>query len=510
MYAIRLILGFVVLLSASLGAYADHKPALPAPQYPDINSLESDNQDALKRGEYLVKMGDCYACHTKRGSNKAFSGGDAITTPFGNLYAPNITPSKEHGLGAWSFDDFTNAMKHGVSKDGSHLYPAFPYEYYQHLTQKDLFDMWTYLSALPAVDEPSTPADLMFPFNIRMLQVFWKLMFFYPYEHELPKIPGMTDEQIRGRYLVEGLTHCQMCHTPRNALGGMKRSLMFEGAANTEFVAPKIIGSYLKDHDVTVDDMVRLFKHNDRVFGPGKIQQLPMLEVNEYSLQTLSSDESLGLDADADLKAIAAYILSTKPIHEVEMKTADDGVGAKLYQEGCAACHDMGSAGAPKLGDQAAWAKRKAKGLDMLISNAWGGYNSMPAGGFLKDKSKENVAAAVKYMLAKLEDDNVKSSGMVAAPAPKKLSEADEKALYKENCADCHGDNGLGRPAGSDGQTLSAWQKRFNSKSVLDLYLSVQKLDGICQFAPEDHSTQDIKGAFSQFKRLITGSGSDL
>src|ERR1700731_827808 len=82
--------------------------------------------DLIKRGEYLAHAGDCIACHMVRGG-KPYAGGYALPTPFGTLYSPNLTPDKETGIGTWTSDDFYRAMHTGHAKDGSFLYPAFPY-----------------------------------------------------------------------------------------------------------------------------------------------------------------------------------------------------------------------------------------------------------------------------------------------------------------------------------------------------------------------------------------------
>ena len=513
MIAKRFLLVAAAFYSATAGASAPVEPTLPPPEYPDIADMKTDKRESLKKGEYLIKLGDCYACHSKRDRSKpAFAGGDAIKTPFGDLYAPNITPSVKYGLGNWSLADFKKAMKHGRSKDGRHLYPAFPYMYYQHLKDEDLYDMWTYLQALPPHEEASDAAQLMFPFNIRTLQVFWKLMFFYPYEHELIKEPGKSDQWVRGQYLAEGLAHCQMCHTPINFLGGPKRSLPYNGSQIDGYAVPKIIGDYLKDHDVTEDDLYRVFKYSEHAIGAGKLHALPMLEVNEYSLQAIESDPKLGLDADEDLKAIAHYILSTQSLRDETKVEVEDTLGAQLYNTGCAACHNAGLAGSPKLGDLSQWSERVKQGRDTLVTHAYNGIGAMPAKGALgADASREEIGLAVDYMLSKLEEDDGVSSGPVPARPPKKASREDKKKWYQDNCMTCHGQAGVDQPLTKKG--VDQWADYFNNHaSLTSLYQSVwDRNDDRCQFNRDDNMTaRTINGALSYHIYLVTGNEPDL
>ncbi len=153
-------------------------------------------------------------------------GGQAFATPFGTFYAPNITPSNE-GIAGWSTLDLANALLRGVSPEGTHYYPAFPYSSYTRIAPQDVADLKAYLDTLPPVARVNTPHELSFPFNIRRSNGAWKLMF-------LNDDPVIESENPRGQYLVEGLGHCAECHTPRNALGGLDRSRWLAGAPNPE------------------------------------------------------------------------------------------------------------------------------------------------------------------------------------------------------------------------------------------------------------------------------------
>ena len=131
-----------------------------------------------------------------------------------------------NGIGAWSLNDFANAVQKGVSPDGKHYYPAFPYGTYARMNAQDIVDLWAYMQTLPADSKPSQPHDVGFPFNIRRGLGLWKLLFV---SDDWIEEPSASEN---GRYLVEALGHCAECHTPRNGLGGLKRDLGLTGAPN--------------------------------------------------------------------------------------------------------------------------------------------------------------------------------------------------------------------------------------------------------------------------------------
>ncbi|WDR00568.1 cytochrome c [Devosia sp. J2-20] len=147
------------------------------------------------------------------------SGGAALESKFGNFYAPNITPDAEYGIGRWTFQQFARAVRQGVSPDGESYYPAFPFEFYASLTDRDLADIWEALQEVPAVAAPSTPNAVKFPFDIRLGLKPWRSLFerVYTYKED----PSRSEAWNQGRYLVLGPTHCAACHSPRNLAGGL-------------------------------------------------------------------------------------------------------------------------------------------------------------------------------------------------------------------------------------------------------------------------------------------------
>jgi len=220
-----------VVAAAALAAAAFW--LLTAPQPLDAAVLPDKPGDAAK-GERLFWAGGCASCHAAPGASGddllKLSGGVAIASPFGTFHAPNISPDKTHGIGDWSALDFVNAMKRGMAPDGSHLYPAFPYTSYQRMTVPDLLDLKAYLDTLPSETTANQPHELPFPFSIRRAIGLWKLL--YLDGKTFTPDPAKSAAVNHGAYLVEGAGHCNECHTPRTALGGLEMDRALGGAPN--------------------------------------------------------------------------------------------------------------------------------------------------------------------------------------------------------------------------------------------------------------------------------------
>lgn len=183
---------------------------------------------AVTRGAYLAAAGDCQGCHTDlKGKGPPLAGGRALATQFGAFYAPNITFDKQAGIGAWSEEDFHRAMRDGVGAHGEFLYPVFPYNAFSGMTDQDISDLYAYLRAAPTSAQPSKVNSVKFPFNMRPLLGFWRVLYFH--KGPLQPVAGQSAEWNRGRYLAEAVAHCGECHTPRNALGGLDNSRAYAG-----------------------------------------------------------------------------------------------------------------------------------------------------------------------------------------------------------------------------------------------------------------------------------------
>lgn len=195
----------------------------------DLAALSPD----VANGELVFVASGCASCHAApeaEGDAKlVLAGGHRLESEFGAFVVPNISPDPDHGIGGWTLAEFASATRAGVSPDGRHYYPAFPYTAYAQMSDQDIVDLWAYMQALPADATPSTPHEIGFPFNIRRSVGVWKALY---KSDEWVMEDAPSPELERGRYLVEVLAHCGECHTPRNALGALDRTAWLAGAPN--------------------------------------------------------------------------------------------------------------------------------------------------------------------------------------------------------------------------------------------------------------------------------------
>lgn len=211
-------------VAAAVGWY------VTAPVLRDTTDLQKLTGDATK-GEVIFWASGCASCHMAPGAKGAeqlvLAGGLALPTQFGTFYAPNISSDPEQGIGGWSIATFAHALQDGVTGQGAHEYPAMPYVAYAKMAPQDLVDLKAFIDTLPASATPNKAHELSFPFNIRRSLGVWKL---FAANTDFVLTGDMSPEVTRGRYIAEALAHCGECHTPRNALGGLKRSAWLGGA----------------------------------------------------------------------------------------------------------------------------------------------------------------------------------------------------------------------------------------------------------------------------------------
>ncbi|MBM3525095.1 MAG: c-type cytochrome, partial [Alphaproteobacteria bacterium] len=181
----------------------------------------------VETGKQLAAIGYCAVCHTRQGG-AALAGGLPLPTPFGVIHSTNITPDPETGIGRWSEAAFVRAMHHGIGQDGRHLYPTFPYDHFTRVTGEDLQAIYAYLMTQKPARASAPENTLRFPLNFRPLLAGWKLLYFEPGRFQ--SNPSRDAAWNRGAYLAEGLGHCGSCHTPRDALGGLRKDRKFAGA----------------------------------------------------------------------------------------------------------------------------------------------------------------------------------------------------------------------------------------------------------------------------------------
>lgn len=316
--------------------------------------------DQISRGAYLVRAGNCMGCHTLPGA-AAFSGGRAVPTPFGNVFAPNLTPDPATGIGAWSPADFWRALHNGRSRDGRLLYPAFPYPNYTQVTRDDSDAIHAYLRSLPAVVQPNRPHTLRFPFDQQAALAVWRALYFRPARHAPDA--GRSAEWNRGAYLVEGLGHCNACHSSRNALGASTNPLDLAGGLIPvqNWYAPSLAAA--EEAGVAAWDTQEIVALLQTGVSPHAQVTGPMSEVVQGSTQYLS---------EPDLRAMAAYLKALPPTGRAvpaatpSASTAAAGPGAKLYDRHCAACH--GDAGEGVRGAYPALAGNRAVALPVVAN----------------------------------------------------------------------------------------------------------------------------------------------
>jgi mono/diheme cytochrome c family protein len=223
----RLLLGLIGLGVAGVAAYC----WLTAPS--QAVAIAAHTPD-LANGQEMFNAGGCSSCHAvpNQPDRLRLGGGLPITSPFGTFYAPNISPDPVDGIGRWSEADFVHAVTRGVSPDGQHYFPAFPYTSYAHAKVEDVQDLFGYLKTLAPVPGRAPDHDVPFPFNIRRNVGIWKLLFFD--DKPFAPDPARTAQWNRGAHLVNAFGHCAECHSPRNALGGIVTAQRFAGGPDPE------------------------------------------------------------------------------------------------------------------------------------------------------------------------------------------------------------------------------------------------------------------------------------
>lgn len=216
-----------VLLLALLGAGVAWVLTSPRPvAEAEVAGLEAD----AAAGEAIFWAGGCASCHSAEDAageaRLLLTGGQAFPSDFGTFRAPNLSQDPEHGIGGWTLAQFLTAMQNGISPEGQHYFPAFPYTSYRLADRQDLADLFAFLQTLPASDVPSQPHDVGFPFSIRRAVGLWKLLYL---SDDFVVTGDLTEQEARGRYLAEALAHCGECHTPRGPLGGLQRGRWLQG-----------------------------------------------------------------------------------------------------------------------------------------------------------------------------------------------------------------------------------------------------------------------------------------
>ncbi|CUU25382.1 Gluconate 2-dehydrogenase cytochrome c subunit precursor [Duffyella gerundensis] len=315
-----------------------------------FTALAEDNSGAeqIKRGEYLARAGDCIACHTTTGG-KPFAGGLSMDTPIGTIYTTNITPDKKTGIGDYSYDDFQQAVRHGVAKNGDTLYPAMPYPSYAVVNDEDMKALYAYfMHGVQPVEQDNRKNDIPWPLSMRWPLAVWRGIF-APDVKAFQPAPQQDAVVARGQYLVEGLGHCGACHTPRSIT--MQEKALNNGEG-TDFLA----GS-----NAPIDGWTATSLRGDNRDGLGRWSESDLAQFLRYGRNDHTAvfggmtnvvEHSLQYLTDEDITAIARYLktLGAKDPNQVAF-SKDDTVaralwngddskpGASVYIDNCNACH---------------------------------------------------------------------------------------------------------------------------------------------------------------------------
>ncbi len=333
-----------------------------------VATAAAASQADIEYGMYLSKAGNCTSCHTRE-DGEAYAGGVAFQTEFGTIYSTNITPDAETGIGGWTLEDFTTALREGERPDGKHLYPVFPYTSYTMMSDAEVAALFAYFQSLPPIKYQPPENDLGFPYSQRWALGMWKTLYFD--EGRFVADPNQTDAWNRGAYLVNGPAHCGMCHTPRNFLGAEDDDFALTGGTYTDTIGGKTL-TWSATNLTSANSGLGLWSEQDivsylqlgvssraGVFGP----------MNEVVV-----DGTRHLE-EQDLRAIAIYLKSLPANEERDgSQPGEDTMrqGSLLYDIHCGTCHlptGLGSdtTGPPLLGSPVTLAADPASLINITL-----------------------------------------------------------------------------------------------------------------------------------------------
>lgn len=415
---IGLVVLLVALVAGSFGVFA-WRSEIPAIDPPKASSFDTE---LVRRGAALASIGNCNTCHT-RTNGPSFAGGLRIPTQFGPIFTTNITPDAETGIGRWSEAAFERAMHDGVDREGRHLYPAFPYDHFTHVTSEDIRALYAYFMTRQPVRAEAPSNDLRFPLNLRFVVAGWKLLFFRPgvFQPDSERDAAWN----RGAYLVEGLSHCGGCHTPRNRLAAEQRHERYSGGEAEGWTAYALNANSPSPVPWDKDALLHYLRHGwHTMHGVARGPMAPVID-------------NLGALPDDDLAAIATYIadLAGAPSPEraqrgraildrttetapgtgstsgdsaatttIMTTTSDGSDGAAIYTATCAPCHESARAvpyGGINLARSTGPNGPTARNLINVV--LWGlppsnGQRSPTMPGFSEAMSDEQLRALATYV----------------------------------------------------------------------------------------------------------------
>lgn len=378
-------------------------------------SAQPGGMDDVSRGEYLARAANCVACHTVPGG-PAFAGGLKMATPVGDIFVTNITPDDETGIGTYTLEDFDNAMRQGVAKDGHRLYPAMPYPSYAKISDDDIEALYDYfMNEVPAVRLPNQENEIPWILSFRWPLAIWNMLFFD--DETYMADASQSDAWNRGAYLVQGLGHCGACHTPR----GIAWNEVAFDESDPEYLSGAFLDNWYAS-DLTQSNRAGLGRWSEE-----DIAIYMKTGRNMHSTAFGTMDEviinSTQYLTDNDLGAMATYLSSLPAAHDDGEYTYDDSTvailrgperrttaGANLYMQNCESCHvDTGKGYPPYLPplagnppvmdpDPASLINIVLNGSSRLIVDGTPDAYRMP--GYRKSLNDQQIADIVTFMRA--------------------------------------------------------------------------------------------------------------
>ena len=402
------VLGWLVWAPGATGFADGKRVTLADYKGPPVTGVPDELKQAslVQRGEYLTQAADCEACHTAKGG-KPYAGGRAFTLPFGTIYSPNITPDEATGIGRYTDADFLRAVHKGVARDGTKLYPAFPYTSYTLLADDDVLAIKAYLFSRKPIRNAVADNTFAFPFNQRWLMNIWSAMF-NPDKRFAP-IPERGTNWNRGAYLVEAAGHCGECHTPRNLMQALDNRRKFAGAEVDGWRAYNITQDGPTGIGAWSNEAIARYLGNGHSEGHGGAAG-PMGEAVDLSLMHLTP---------GDIDAMVAYLrsvpalpakdlpntLAPPPASPPNAIASADHLGKRIFESACASCHAWDGKGALRpsaalTGDRAVNDPTATNVVQIVLAGKEGstanGHAMMPA--FGSGYTNIEIAAVVNYV----------------------------------------------------------------------------------------------------------------
>lgn len=300
------------------------------------------------KGRELVLAGDCLGCHSQPQGPQA-AGGVAMSTPFGVIHSTNITPDKQYGIGNYTRADFHRVLRDGIAPGDRNLYPAMPFVFTHMTRPEDIDAIYAYIMSMPPLAVPNKENTGVFRLPVRPFMNFWTLLNFP--DRPIPHDPNMSDQWLRGAYLVEGLAHCAACHTPRNFMMGVDFSRHFEGGEVDGLEIPPITPQALAKYGF---DVATLSQYLHTGIAPQGTSFAGMNTVTHFSTSAMEIE---------DVQAMATYLLTDASGKLVTPQAAPEPsaaaqnpepdshlqIGQRTYMAACAGCHGMQGEGIPNV-----------------------------------------------------------------------------------------------------------------------------------------------------------------